>query len=100
MRDPALIQVTGPLAPFAEVFRARLNRSGYALQSQAGHLRLMADLSRWLVEHRLNGSGLSPEVVAGFMLDRRAGPVFDCDDRWHRVSQTHERLGRIALAAL
>ena len=72
MRDPALVQVTGPLAPFAEVFRARLNRSGYALQSQAGHLRLMADLSRWLVEHRLNGSGLSPEVVAGFMLDRRA----------------------------
>ena len=44
MRDPALVQVTGPLAPFAEVFRARLNRSGYALQSQAGHLRLMADL--------------------------------------------------------
>jgi len=65
MRDPALVQVTGPLAPFAEVFRARLNRSGYALQSQAGHLRLMADLSRWLVEHRLNGSGSSPEVVAG-----------------------------------
>jgi integrase/recombinase XerD len=72
MRDPALVQVTGPLAPFAEVFRVRLDRSGYALQSQAGHLRLMADLSRWLVEHRLNGSGLSPEVVAGFMLDRRA----------------------------
>src|SRR5689334_3535964 len=72
MRDPALIQVTGPLAPFAEVFRARLSRSGYAPPSQAGHLRLMADLSRWLVEHRLNGSGLSPEVVAGFMLDRRA----------------------------
>lgn len=72
MRDPALIQVTGPLAPFTEVFRARLKRLGYARQSQAGHLRLMADLSRWLVEHRLDGSGLSPEVVAGFVLDRRA----------------------------
>jgi len=72
MRDPALVQVTGPLAPFAEVFRARLNRSGYALRSQAGHLRLMADLSRWLVEHRLNGSGLSAEVVAGFVAGRRA----------------------------
>ncbi len=60
MRDPALIQVTGPLAPFVEVFRARLERLGYAQQSQAGHLRLMADLSRWLVEHRLDGSGLSP----------------------------------------
>ena len=72
MRDPALIEVTGPLAPFAEEFRARLERSGYARQSQAGHLRLMADLSRWLVERGLNGSGLSPEVVAGFVLDRRA----------------------------
>jgi len=67
-----LIEVTGPLAPFAEEFRARLERSGYARQSQAGHLRLMADLSRWLVERGLNGSGLSPEVVAGFVLDRRA----------------------------
>ena len=72
MRDPALVQVKGPLAPFAEEFRTRLERSGYAPQSQAGHLRLMADLSRWLVELRLNGSGLSPEVVAGFVLDRRA----------------------------
>lgn len=72
MRDPALIQVTGPLAPFAEEFRARLERSGYARQSQAGHLRLMADLSRWLVERRLDGSGLSSEVVAEFVAGRRA----------------------------
>jgi len=72
MRDPALIQVTGLLAPFAEEFRARLERSGYARQSQAGHLRLMADLSRWLVERRLDGSGLSSEVVAEFVAGRRA----------------------------
>ena len=64
-RERSGLEPGGPLAPFAEMFRARLNRSGYALQSQAGHLRLMADLSRWLVEHRLNGSGSSPEVVAG-----------------------------------
>jgi site-specific recombinase XerD len=72
MRDPALIQVTGPLAPFAEGFGARLELLGYARQSHAGHLRLMADLSRWLVERRLDGSGLSSEVVARFVLDRRA----------------------------
>jgi integrase/recombinase XerD len=71
MRDPALIEVTGPLAPFAEAFRACLERLGYAPQSRAVHLRLMADLSRWLVERGLDGSGLSPEVVAGFVLDRR-----------------------------
>ena len=71
-RDPGLVQVTGPLAPFAEEFRARLERSGYARQSQAGHLRVLADLSRWLVEHELDGSGLSSQVVTGFVLDRRA----------------------------
>jgi site-specific recombinase XerD len=67
-----LVQVTGPLAPFAKGFRARLERSGYARRSQAGHLRLMADLSRWLVERRLDGSGLCSEVVAEFVVDRRA----------------------------
>lgn len=72
MRDPALIQVTGPLASFAEEFCVRLERSGYAEQSRAGHLRLMADLSRWLVERGLDGSGLSSEVVAEFVAGRRA----------------------------
>ncbi len=72
MRDPALIQVTGPLAPFAEEFRARLERLGYARQSQARHLRLMADLSRWLLERRLDSSVLSSDVVAEFVLGRRA----------------------------
>ena len=67
-----MIEVTGPLAPFAEAFRVCLERLGYAAQSQVGHLRLMADLSRWLVERGLDGSGLSLEVVAGFVLDRRA----------------------------
>ena len=43
----------------------------------------MADLSRWLVEHRLNGSGLSPEVVAEFV---RAGEL--------PVTGTGARLGR------
>lgn len=72
MRDPALIQVTGPLTPFAERFRARLERSGYARQSRAGHLRLMSHLSSWLGEHGLDGSALSPEIVDRFVADRRA----------------------------
>jgi len=72
MRDPGLVQVTGPLALFAEEFRARLELSGYARQSQAGHLRLMTNLSRWLVERGLDSSGLSSQVVAGFVVDRRA----------------------------
>ncbi len=45
MRDPALIQVAGPLAPFAEGFAARLESWGYTRASRVGHLQLMADLS-------------------------------------------------------
>ena len=76
-RDPALDQVAGPLAPFVERFHARLELLGYALQSRVGHLRLMAHLSSWLGVHGLNGSELSPEVVDGFVLDRRAAGYRD-----------------------
>jgi integrase/recombinase XerD len=72
MRDLGLVQVTGPLVPFVAGFGVRLERLGYARQPQAGHLRLMADLSRWLGERRLDSSGLSSEVVAEFAAGRRA----------------------------
>ncbi|MGH3692790.1 MAG: tyrosine-type recombinase/integrase [Pseudonocardiaceae bacterium] len=72
MRDPALIQVAGPLAPFVEGFVARLELWGYARGSRAGHLRLMADLSGWLGGRGLDGSALNAETVDGFVVDRRA----------------------------
>lgn len=73
MRDPGLVQVVGPLAPFAEGFRARLELWGYARQSCAVHLRLMAQISCWLGERGLEGSVLSTTVIDEFFLDRRAG---------------------------
>ena len=72
MRDPALIQISGPLAPFAEGFAAQLELTGYARGSRAMHLRLMADLSGWLDRRRLDVTALHPEVVDGFVTDRRA----------------------------
>jgi integrase/recombinase XerD len=72
MRNPALVQVGGPLAPFAEGFRARLELLGYARQSRVVHLELMDQLSHWLDERGLDGSALSPEAVQEFVLDRRA----------------------------
>lgn len=72
MRDPVLIEIAGPLAPFAEVFAGRLEMWGYARQSRAGHLRLMGDLSGWLGERGLDSSALNPEIVEGFFADRRA----------------------------
>lgn len=71
MRDPALIEVAGPLAPFAEGFLARLELWGYARESRAAHLQLMADLSGWLGERALGGAALNPGVVDGFVADRR-----------------------------
>lgn len=73
MRDPALVQVPGPLAPFAEGFRARLQVWGYAPGSQVVHLRLMSELSRWLDGRGLNGSGLSTAVIDEFVGDCRVG---------------------------
>lgn len=72
MRDPALIRVAGPLELFAEGYVARLESWGYARQSRVGHLRLMADLSGWLNGRGLDSSALNPEVVEGFVADRRA----------------------------
>ncbi|MCX5215903.1 site-specific integrase [Kitasatospora sp. NBC_00240] len=71
MRNPAFVQVTGPLAPFAEGFRVRLEVLGYARQPQVVHLDLMARLSRWLDERGLDGSALSTEAVEEFVLDRQ-----------------------------
>ncbi|MFD0507042.1 tyrosine-type recombinase/integrase [Streptomyces chiangmaiensis] len=72
MRNPALVQVLGPLAPFTEGFRQRLEMLGYAPQSRVVHLRVMAHLSSWLEERGLDGSALSASVAGGFMDDRRA----------------------------
>jgi len=73
MRDPALVQVLGPLAPFAEGFRAWLELVGYAQGSRAVHLRLMAQLSGWLGERGLDSSALSPAVMDEFDAHRRDG---------------------------
>ena len=50
MLNPDLVRVTGPLSPFREGFDAWLETAGYSGRMRAVHLRLMADLSRWLGE--------------------------------------------------
>lgn len=72
MRESVLVQVPGPLSPFAVGFRDRLQTWGYAPGSQAVHLRLMAALSRWLGERGLDGSALSAAVLDEFV--GRTGP--------------------------
>src|SRR6476469_3224532 len=48
--SPARVRVSGPLQAYAAGFREELSTLGYSARSAAGHLQLMAHLSRWLVE--------------------------------------------------
>lgn len=70
---PYWARVTGPLAPFADGFRAESLRLGHTPLTAATHLRLMAGLSRWLTDHELSVAALGDTaVVAEFFAQRRA----------------------------
>ncbi|MDQ2782515.1 MAG: site-specific integrase [Actinomycetota bacterium] len=98
MRDPALIQVAGPLAPFAEGFAARLESWGYSRTARAGHLRLMADLSGWLGGRGLDGSGLIPEIVDEFVAGRRAAGHRDGGWSTRSLKPMQEHLRQVGVA--
>ena len=65
-------QVTGPLAPYVEGFRAELGRLGYTPLTAAGQVRLMAHLSRWLARENLDASALTQARVDAYFAQRRA----------------------------
>jgi site-specific recombinase XerD len=64
--------VPGPLASYAEGFRAELERLGYTPLSAAVHVQLMAHLSRWLARKGLEGSALTQATVEVYFAERRA----------------------------
>lgn len=70
--------VSGPLAGLCSRFREELSALGYSARSAAGHLQLMAHLSRWLVEIGLAPGELTLLQAEGFVQGRR-----DCS-RVHR----------------
>lgn len=72
MVDPCWARVQGPLAPYAEGFRVELARWGYTPLTSAGHVRLMAHLSRWMTGQGLAVEELTPPVVEAYFADRRA----------------------------
>ncbi|MBC7273022.1 site-specific integrase [Streptomyces albogriseolus] len=69
---PCWAQVRGPLAPYAEGFRVELERLGYTPLTAAGHLRLVAHLSRWMLERHLEPSALTQTTVDAYFAERRA----------------------------
>lgn len=72
MDDPSRVRMSGPLGPYAPGFAAELSRLGYTPLSVCGQLRLMAHASRWLASEGLDSAGLTPAVVEGFLVARRA----------------------------
>jgi len=66
------VVVAGPLAPFAEGFKARLEELGYTPLSAVTSMRLMVHLSRWLSARGLTAGDLTGERVAQYFGERRA----------------------------
>jgi integrase len=65
--------VSGPLEAYAAGFREELSTLGYSARSAAGHLQLMAHLSRWLVEIGLAPDELTLRQAERFVQSRRDG---------------------------
>jgi integrase/recombinase XerD len=72
MTVPCWARVDGPLAGYADGFRADLARLGYTPLTAAGHVRLMAHLDRWLAARDLGASALTPAIVDAYFAERRA----------------------------
>ena len=73
MSSRSEVKVAGPLAAYAVGFALELRRRGYADLTVAGHLRLMAHVSRWLAGQSLDAAGLTPGRIEEFAAARRAG---------------------------
>lgn len=70
---PYWAKVSGPLAPFADGFRAESLRLGHTPLTAATHLRLMARLSEWLADNGMSVSALDDAaVIEQFFAERRA----------------------------
>ena len=71
--SPSRVRVSGPLEAYTAGFREELSTLGYSARSSAGHLQLMAHLSRWLVEIGLAPGELTLLQAERFVQGRRDG---------------------------
>jgi integrase/recombinase XerD len=65
------VVMTGPLAAFADVYRAELRERGYTELTTVTELRQVARLSRWLEASGLTAADLSGECVEQFLAVQR-----------------------------
>jgi integrase/recombinase XerD len=70
--EPARTVVTGPLAPYAQGWRAELAVRGFARHSVLAHAQLMAHLSGWMMSAGHDVGSLTDEVIGDYLDARRA----------------------------
>jgi hypothetical protein len=70
--EPARTVVPGPLAPYAEGWRAELAARGFARHSVLAHAQLMAHLSGWMMSAGHDAGSLTDEVIGDYLDARRA----------------------------
>lgn len=73
MGKVARARVPGPLAPFADGFRAELDRLGYTPFSREFKVNQVSRLSRWLDRCGLAVADLNEEVAGAFLADLGKG---------------------------
>lgn len=73
MGKVARARVPGPLAPFADGFRAELDRLGYTPFSREFKVNQVSRLSRWLDRRGLAAGDLDEDVAAAFLAELGKG---------------------------
>src|SRR5262245_11804736 len=67
----AVVRMSGPLTRYVEGFAAELRSQGYTELSLANQLRLISDLSRWLLSKRLRIEDIDEALLRRFIVRRR-----------------------------
>ena len=70
--NPIGIRISGPLAGFAEGYGAELTQLGYAPASVRLQMKILADLSDWLLSHDMAAADLRRSDLDRFLRHRRA----------------------------
>jgi integrase/recombinase XerD len=73
MRKVSWDRKGGPLAAFADGYRADLVRLGFTANSVVTHVVLMGQLSRWMAQAGVRVDELAPARIDEFLDSRRAG---------------------------
>jgi integrase/recombinase XerD len=72
MGEPSRVQVVGPLEPFAAGLIAGLQESGYRPAAAAVQVRVLAHLSRWMLEQHVSADGLGELELERFRREHAA----------------------------